>query len=257
MAQKGANDILAHFFAHREENFEYASFDREMAFYESISAGNIESVRRYAEPLFCDGCGTLSKDPMRNIKYHFTVSAALIARVCIGSGMTTEEAYSLSDVYIMRADECESIEAVREIHWEMIEDYTEKMRRLQSSKVISKRIIKAVEYISEHLHSRIKIEDCAECLSMNPAYLSRLFKKEMKISFSEYVNRKKIEESTGLLRYSDYSDLEISNLFCFSSQSYFIKMFRKYMGVTPKEYKQRFRFAEITAESHEECQADA
>lgn len=248
MTYKGERDILSHFFSHREENFEYASFDREMAFYESISAGNIESVRRYAEPLFCEGCGTLSKDPLRNMKYHFTVSAALIARVCIGGGMTTEDAYSLSDVYIMRADECESIEAVRETHWKMVEDYTEKMRRLQSSRVISKRVVRAVEYISGHLHSRIKIEDCAEYLSINPSYLSRLFKKEMKISFSEYVNRKKIEEATGLLRYSDYSDLEISNLFCFSSQSYFIKMFRKYMGVTPKEYKRRFRFTEIRAQ---------
>jgi len=39
--------------------------------------------------------------------------------------------------------------------------------------------------------------------------------------------------------YSEYSDTEISTLFGFSSQSYFIKVFRKFIGVTPKEYKKR------------------
>lgn len=237
--------IVSHFFSHREEDFEYAPFDREMAFYESICSGNIELVRMFAEPLFCEGCGTLSKDPLRNMKYHFTVSASLIARFCVGSGMTPEDAYSLSDIYIMKADECGSIEAVRSVHVEMIEAYTRKMRRLKSSSLYSKRIVRAVEYISEHLHSRIMIDDAAENLKINAAYLSRLFKSETGMTFTEYVNRKKVEESASLLRYSGYSDLEISNLMCFSSQSYFIKIFKKYMGMTPNEYKKKYRLPDF------------
>lgn len=240
-----ANDgsLFSHFFSHREEAFEYAPFDREMAFYESICIGNIELVRTFAKPLFCEGCGTLSKDPLRNIKYHFTISTALIARFCVGSGMTPEEAYSLSDIYIMRADESDSIEKVREIHIEMIEQYTKKMLILRNSKLYSKRILKAVEFISEHLHERLLIEDTAEALQITPAYLSRLFKSETGMTYTEYVNRRKMEEATGLLRFSDYSDSEISTLLCFSSQSYFIKIFRKYMGMTPNEYKKQYRFA--------------
>ncbi|MDE6776014.1 MAG: AraC family transcriptional regulator [Ruminococcus sp.] len=239
------DNMSAHFFLHREEGFEYAPFDREMAFYESICAGDMELVRLYAEPLFCDGCGTLSRDPVRNIKYHFVVSTALIARVCIGSGLSPEESYSISDVYIMKADECATVEGVRELHWKMIETYTEKMHRLKGSTVFSKRIICAMEYISEHLHDRIRIGEAAEYLKITTAYLSRLFKIETGVTFTEYVNRRKIEEATGLLRYSEYSDLEISSIMGFSSQSYFIKIFKRFTGMTPSEYKKRYRIPEM------------
>ncbi|MDE6788973.1 MAG: AraC family transcriptional regulator [Ruminococcus sp.] len=234
--------MTSHLFAHREDGFRYAPFDREVAFYESICSGNIELVKMFAAPLFCEGCGTLSKDYLRNLKYHFTITTALIARFCVNSGMTPEEAYSLSDIYIMKADECMEENELRCIHADMIEDYTRKMRRVRTGNVYSKRIVCAMDYISEHLHSSIRIEETAEYLQINPAYLSRAFKAETGMTFTDYVNRKKVEEAAGLLSYSKYSDLEISSLLCFSSQSYFIKIFKKYIGITPKEYKKKYRF---------------
>ncbi len=237
--------IASHLFSHREEDFEYASFDREIACYESICAGNIELVRVYSTPLCSEGYGILSKDALRNLKYHFVVSAALIARFCINSGMSPEEAYSLSDVYIMKADECTNADGVHEAHMEMIEEYTRRMRQVRNSSVYSKQIVRVLDFISEHLHGRIMINDAAEYLQISSAYLSRLFKAETGMAFSDYVNRKKIEEAASLLRYSEYTDLEISSLLCFSSQSYFIKIFKRYMNMTPKEYKKRYRLPDF------------
>lgn len=234
--------MISHLFDHREEGFRYAPFDRETAFYESICSGNMELVKMFVAPLFCEGCGTLSKDYMQNLKYHFTITTALIARFCVNSGMTPEEAYSISDIYIMKADECTEEDKLRKIHADMIESYTKKMRRVRTKNVYSKRIVCAMEYISEHLHSRIKIGDVAEYLRINPAYLSRSFKTETGMTFTDYVNHRKIEEAAGLLSYSEYTDLEISSLLCFSSQSYFIKIFKKFIGITPKEYKKKYRF---------------
>ena len=51
---------------------------------------------------------------------------------------------------------------------------------------------------------------------------------------------KKIEAAANMLQFSDYTSLEISNYLSFSSQSYFIKQFKKYIGITPKEYKNKF-----------------
>ena len=243
MNENDEKPMTSHLFAHREEEFQYAPFDREMSFYESICSGNMELVKIYFKPLFCEGCGTLSKDPLQNLKYHFIISTALIARFCVNSGMTPEEAYSLSDIYIMKADEAITEDEIRSIHNKMIENYTRQMKRIRSKNIYSKRIVLAMDYISKHLHSRIKIEDTAEYLQINPAYLSRAFKTETGITFTDYINRKKIEEAAGLLQYSQYTDLEISNLFCFSSQSYFIKIFKKYMGMTPNKYKKKYRFS--------------
>ncbi len=246
MDNNAEKNIASHLFSKREETFEHASFDRETAFYESICSGNIELVRIYATPLCSEGCGTLSKDPLRNIKYHFVVLAAIIARYCVNSGMTPEEAYSMSDVYIMKADECRTEDEVRAVHREMIESYTNHMRDVKNRGVYSKQIVRAIDYISNNLHSRIRINDAADHLNISPSYLSRLFKLETGMNFSDYVSRSKIEEAAGLLLYSEYTDAEISALLGFSSQSYFIKTFKKYMGVTPKEYKRKYKFPDVS-----------
>ena len=126
------------------------------------------------------------------------------------------------------------------------------MRKVRNSSVYSKQIVRVLDFISEHLHSRIMINDAAEHLHISSAYLSRLFKSETGMAFSDYVNRKKIEEAASLLRFSEYTDLEISTLLCFSSQSYFIKIFKRYMEMTPREYKKRYRLPDFMALSEEE-----
>ncbi|MBQ9899301.1 MAG: helix-turn-helix domain-containing protein [Ruminococcus sp.] len=227
-------------FTKREELFEHASFDREIAFYESICTGNMELVRVFMQPLNCEGCGTLSEDPLRNLKYHMVVLAALIARSCVNGGLSPEEAYSLSDYYIMKTDKCSNEAEVRAVHTEMIEGYTDRMRRIRLGGAYSKQIVRAADYIVTHLHERILLEDVAEHLSISPEHLSRLFRKETGMTFGEYVNRTKIEEAVALLMYTERTDIEITNLLCFSSQSYFIKVFKKMTGATPKQFKKQY-----------------
>lgn len=237
--------LAARLFLSREEGFTHAPFDREIAFYDSICRGDLEAVRLLSTPLCSEGYGILSRDPLRNLKYHFTVSAAMIARFCIKSGMTPEESYRLSDSFILRADESGTSEQVHALHAEMIACYTRKMRSIRNRNVFSRQIAKAIDYISDNLHSRLLLTDAAAVLGLSPAYFSRLFKAETGMTFSDYVNRTKIESAVRLLLYSDYTDPEISALLCFSSQSYFIKIFKKYMGMTPKAYKAEYRIPQF------------
>ena len=164
---------------------------------------------------------------------------ALIAHYCIKGGMTSEKSYSIRDYYIMKTDKCKTESEIRTVHRKMIESYTNKMRHIKLRGVYSKQIVRALDYIIGHLYQRIFIKETAEYLKISPAYLSRLFKKETGLSFREYVNKLKIEEAAALLLYTHFSDVEISNLLAFSSQSYFIKIFKKIMGITPKKYKMK------------------
>ena len=67
--------------------------------------------------------------------------------------------------------------------------------------------------------------------------MSRLFKKETGDSVSAYIRRQKIDMAKNLLRYSDYSMIDIANRLSFSSQSHFIQQFRDIVGMTPKKYR--------------------
>ena len=233
-------DLCEHFFMKRESEFHHAGFERELTFYENVSSGNMETVKTIFTPLGGEDFGILSKDFLQNLKYHLVVSIAMITRFCIRDGMLPEEAYSLSDVYIMKTDECRSVEEINNIHYDMTIDFTARMRQIKSRNMYSKPVILALDYISDHLHSRIFIEDIAEYLSLSVPYFSRLFKAEVGMSFSQYVSLKKTEAAANMLRFSDCTAIEISNYLCFSSHSYFIKIFRSYMGMTPKEYREKY-----------------
>ena len=94
-----------------------------------------------------------------------------------------------------------------------------------------------MNYIPAHIHENITVSELAEVVGLNETYLSKLFKKEMKCTVSEYIRNEKIEEACWLLSYTDKSSIEIATDLSFSSHSYFISVFKKVKGVTPKEYR--------------------
>ena len=161
----------------------------------------------------------------------------MITRLCKQKGMELEQAFRMSDFYIQRLDDIHTVQGVRSLHDEMVLDYTEKMRRICRSDTNSRHISVCKEYIYSHLKERITIEDLADELGVSASYLSRLFKKETGDSVSAYIRRQKIEMAKNLLRYSDYSMIDIANRLSFSSQSHFIQQFREYTGMTPKKYR--------------------
>lgn len=236
--------LSRHFFEKRENKFTYASFEREMAFYESICSGNLETVKTFFTPLGGEGFGKLSDDFLQNLKYHLVISIAIISRFCISAGMTLEEAYSMSDVYIQQTDRCISKEQIDDIHYRMIVEFTKRMRQIKSKRIYSKTVVLILDYVSDHLHEKIFLKDIADFVSCSVPYISRLFKSEVGIQLSSYITYKKIETAANLIQFSDYSSLEISNYLSFSSQSYFIKQFKKYMGMTPKKYYYKYHLSD-------------
>lgn len=232
--------LSEHFFEKRENGFSYAPFEREMAFYESVRSGNLEVVKTLFTPLGGEGFGKLSNNTLRNLQYHLIISIAMITRFCINGGMIPEEAYSLSDIYIQQTDCCRTENDIHDVHYRMTIEFTKRMRQIQNGNTYSKIVTLIIDYISDHLHEKILVQDIANFISCTVPYLSRLFCNETGITISKYIMQKKIETAANMLQFSDYSSLEISNYLQFSSQSYFIKQFKKYMGITPKEYHKRY-----------------
>lgn len=98
--------------------------------------------------------------------------------------------------------------------------------------------IKAVlEYIENHYGDGITLESLAGVVGMNPKYFCRVFSSLTHMSPMDYVNFYRIEKSAYLL---DSTDLPITavGLECgFSESSYFTKVFKKYKGLTPRDYR--------------------
>ncbi len=78
-------------------------------------------------------------------------------------------------------------------------------------------------------------------LFLSRTYLSAKFKKETGMTLTDFILNEKTEEAKRLLRYSDKTASAISNYLGFSSHSHFVRVFRKYAGMTPNEYQEQAR----------------
>lgn len=224
-------------FLNREYMIHHLSYDREMAFYRSIQRGDGQEAMRLFQPLNADGLGILSHDKLRNLKYHLIITIAFITRYCIEGGLEMEEAYNLSDIYILRVDACTTEAQIHAIHQELVEAYAGKMQKLLKKVRFSKPVMQCIDYIYDNLHTKIKLEELADAAGLSPSYLSKLFHKEVRSTVTGYILEKKIDAAGNMLAYSEYSIAEITNYLCFSSESHFIEVFKKYMQMTPKEYR--------------------
>lgn len=233
-------DLTKTAFKNRENMITHTPYEREMEFYQSIKMGNLKEAKRLFKPLGGRGMGKLSDDPLRNLKYHLVVTIAFITRHCIEGGMQMETAYNLSDIYILRVDRCSKEEEIHAIHRELVEDYANRMHIIIKRGMYSKSILVCIDLIYDNLHNKITLKDLADKVGLSAPYLSKLFHKEVGVTVSRYITQKRIEAAENLLKYSDYSCIEISNYLCFNSESYFIQVFKSYTKLTPKEYRERF-----------------
>lgn len=228
----------------------HASYDPEQEFYTAVRHGDLRKVEELCSVSLHEkvGLGELSKNPLQNIKYHFAITAALVARYCIDGGMEMAVAFSLSDFYINKADRMTNIQKISLLHKDMCLTYCQRMRELRRQENLSRQIVKAIDYIYDHLNTRITIKELADYVKLSEGHFSRLFKKELSQNVSDFIIERKIDTAKNMLVSSDYTLAEIAFTLAFPSQSYFTEVFKKRAGLTPREYRNKMQTASPFAE---------
>ena len=227
-------------FIQREDRVRHHTYVQEMRQYDLMKAGDPEAIRESVRMWESGLYGHVSDDPVRNAKYLFVTSITLVTRFAIEGGMDEEDAYNASDLYIQDMDHCDSVDAVRRLHTDMMTFFTWAMADLSKQDVQSRPIAEVLDYIHYHLHEKITVAMLAEHVRLNPTYLSELFSKEMGTSISQYITSRRVEAAGNMLKYSQYSLAEIAQILAYRSQSHFTKVFKKATGKTPKEYRDAY-----------------
>lgn len=96
---------------------------------------------------------------------------------------------------------------------------------------------KAVEYINSHFSQQINLNEVAEHTYVSTYYISRLFKRETGKNFVDYITELRIEKAKELLKEGRYKTYEIAEMVGIPDSHYFSRLFKKYAGLTPTEYK--------------------
>lgn len=92
-------------------------------------------------------------------------------------------------------------------------------------------------YIDHHFQGNIKLETIAPLFGYNSAYLGKIFNKAAGESFNSYIDHKRIEYSKQLLLENNLKVYEIAELAGYKNVDYFHKKFKKYVGISPAEFR--------------------
>lgn len=97
------------------------------------------------------------------------------------------------------------------------------------------------QYIEDHIREKIYIEDLAKLIYVNDQHLMRIFKKSTGQSVTEYITERRVVIASHLLKDTDYSINFVADCVGCENYSYFTKLFKKYTGFTPREYRNKFK----------------
>jgi two-component system, response regulator YesN len=98
-----------------------------------------------------------------------------------------------------------------------------------------------VKLIHEKYQEDFSLEACASMLNFHPVYLSRVFKKETGINFSDYLAEYRMNVAKQLLEHSNDKIADIAEKLRYTNTSAFIRTFRRIVGMTPGQYREQFR----------------
>ena len=192
--------------------------------------------------------GTLASDPLRQAKNMLIGLTAMVGKVAgIGGGMDIEDAYRLIDLYTQECEKAASVEQVNLLQYNMVLDFTERVRQARLPENVSRPVFDAIQFISDRSTTTVTLDEIAAHVGLSRSSLTRRFKAELGKTIAAYITEVKLRDSKRFLRYSDLTLGEIASYLSFSSQAYFQTVFKKETGLTPGEYRRRHSVTEINS----------
>ena len=215
------------------------SFQSEQILMDIVRRGDTAALQEWIASAPAVNGGTLAIDQLRQVKNIFVVTATLASRAAIRGGLDVDDAFSLSDTFIQKCELLNSLERIINLQYYMVLSFTERVEHLRTGRSTSKLVTDVANYVQHHLSEAITAQDIAKFLYLSRPYLSRKFIEETGESLTNFILKAKTEEAKRLLLYTDRTTAAIGMYLGFSSQGHFARVFKKYTGISPREYRRR------------------
>ncbi len=219
---------------------DYSTLDKyQKQLLESIKSGNeglvrvtTQNISRYVTT------NKININYMKNF-YYTTLSSINNIRISVSAIEVDKKHEEGKDIasLLKLIEKSESAEELNSLLEEVAIKIAEKVNNY-NNKSIKLILRKAIDYIQDHYNEQVTLNEVAENIYVSTFYISRMFKKELGKSFVDYLNDVRIEKSKELLKDVRYKTYEVAEIVGISDPHYFSKLFKKYSGMTPSEYRE-------------------
>lgn len=223
-----------------DEDIYRHSYQEERQIMDAVKEGNVEKAVRLSKEMDAN-IGRLGESEEEHWRNLSIVAVALCARAAIEGSLAPADAYRISGFYINRSTACKDVTQILIYRNHAIEELARQVKRQREKRHTSSYTEQCKDYVCKHYREKIYLDEIADLLGISSSYLSRLFKRETGISLQEFVNDIRVEKAANLLIYSDEPLPGIAEYVNFPTQSYFGKIFKQKMNMTPGQYRNLHR----------------
>lgn len=227
-----------------DDEIYHHTYQEERYVMDCIREGNEEVIGQRMGALI-ETAGILSNKTLNHYRYLAIVCVSMATREAIAGGVSPARAYRKSDIYINKIDKCTSVEGFVEYCRVAGCEFARMVAEAKSEKSATNYTEQCKDYIYKNYHHKIHLEDVAQAIGISQGHLSRVFHADTGMSIQEYIQKFRVERAANLLKYSEASLSEISDYVCFHSQSHFGSVFKRYMQMTPKQYRDKYKEKEF------------
>ena len=178
-----------------------------------------------------------SPEMMRNTKNYTVILNTLLRKAAEQGGVHPLYIDHLSSEFARRIEKMTRRDDIAAFWQEMAHRYCLLVKK-HSLKTYSPLIQKVISRVEFDLAGDLSLKANAKALNVNASYLSTLFKKELGVTLTEYVNGKRMEYAIYLLNTTKLSISAVGQRCGIQDDNYFTKIFKKYVGKTPKQFRQ-------------------
>lgn len=235
MSQQARLNETIQVFKEQESDQSLAAFyKKEQVLLAKVRSGTIAEVKALLNDLigyvlFNEG------GQLESVRVHSIELTTLLSRVAIEGGAQTDNIFYLSSQFIMKLYQQESLEDVCLLMQEVLESFMNAM--FSDTDKGNPYIRQALRYMQDNYSQHLEMQQVAEYVGLSPSYFSALFHQVVGVGFREQLCRIRIEESKRLLLQKNYSLVDIALAMGFPDQSYYCKVFKRIVGVTPGKFR--------------------
>ncbi len=212
------------------------AYENEMM--QAVSQGQIHKAERLLGGFSAISYEERVTDPVRNMKNYSIIMNTLLRKAAENGGVHPVYLDSVSSDFAKRIESLKREEDILALMKEMFRSYCRLVRK-HSIRQYSPPVQKAITYIDSDLTADLSLSALASIQNVSAGYLSALFKQETGQTLTEHVNQKRIKHAMQLLKTTQLQIQTIAQYCGIVDVHYFSKMFKKYVGKTPKEYREK------------------
>lgn len=205
---------------------------------DAIKTGNDNQVQKRLREIYerINGKGLLDKKTIKRFYWTILNDVNHIRTVMLSDDHDKPAgSIDVGSLYHM-IEECESIEDLNALLGGVARQITEKINHF-NNRSIKLVLQKAIDYLQQHYHEPVTLNDVAKHVYVSTYYISRMFTKQLGKNFVDCLNEIRIEKAKELLKDAQYKTYEIAEMVGIPDAHYFSRQFKKYTGMTPTEYR--------------------